>query len=165
MASMSKAAIVYVSRNGSTRLAAEILSKRLGAEIVELQQEKGGTGFLLSGFRAKTGRHVKPAGDPWSKVKECELLVLAAPIWAGSPNPLMNGFLDSVDLSGKRVYLLTLQADPAHSRSADVLEHYSRRVREAGGSVGGAQAITGASPGRTAKEEDLHAALDGWAVA
>ncbi len=38
----------------------------------------------------------------------------------------MNGFLDQAELTGKTVYLLTVQADSGHSRSDEVLEHYSR---------------------------------------
>ena len=161
---MSSTAIVFLSRDGSTRLAAQILAERTGALTVELEQRKGAKGFLLSGFRAKTGKHVEPSEDPWSRVRECGTLILAAPIWAGSPNPVMNGFLDEADLSGKSVYLLTVQADPDRSKSGEVLEHYSRRVREAGGSVGGSRAITGAPPGRTAKEEAIRTALEGWAI-
>jgi hypothetical protein len=159
---MSNTAIVFFSRNGSTRLAAQILAERIGAATVELRQKKGGVGFIVSGFRAKTGRHVEPAGDPWSEIGDCDLLVLAAPIWAGSPSPVMNGFLDKADLGGKTVYLLTVQADPNKSKSGEVLERYSQRVREAGGTVGGVRGITGASPGSTAKEEDLRMALNGW---
>ena len=162
---MSKRAVVFFSRNGSTRLAAKILAERIGATMMELQEKKTGRGFLASGFRAKTKKHSELAGDPWSEVKDCDVLVLAAPIWAGSGNPAMNGFLDGADLGGKTVFLLTVQADPDHSKSGEVLEHYSSRVREAGGTVAGVRAVTGASPGRTAKEEDLRAALEGWSIA
>lgn len=161
---MKEPAIVYFSRNGSTRLAAQILSERIGATMVELQEKKARTGFLASGFRAKSGKHSELAGDPWAEVKESEVVVLAAPIWAGSGNPAMNGFLDKAELAGKRVFLLTVQADPDHSRSEEVLEHYAGRVRDAGGTVQDTRAITGASPGKTATEEDLRTALEGWSI-
>lgn len=161
---MATTAIVFYSRDGSTRTAAGVLSDRLGAATVELADAGRNPGFLLSGFRAKTGRRVRLAGDPWSEAKAYDRLVLAAPIWAGSGNPAMNAFLDGADLTGKTVYLLTVQADPGHGQADTVLDHYARRVRESGGAVGGALAITGSSPGKTASEEDVRAALGGWEI-
>jgi len=162
---MAKTAIVFYSRDGSTRTAAGVLAERLGAATVELTDARRSRSFLLSGFRAKTGRRVRLASDPWSQVTEYDQLVLAAPIWAGSGNPAMNAFLDGANLADKTIYLLTVQADPGHGQAKEVLAHYSRRVQECGGSVGGTRAITGASPGRTASEDDIRAALDGWEIA
>lgn len=157
------AAIVFFSRDGSTKRAAGILSEQLGATLIELAEAKARTGFIASGFRAKTKRSSQLAGDPWADVRGENTIILAAPIWAGSGNPAMNGFLDQADLSGTTVYLLTVQADPAQGGSAAVHEHYRQRVEAAGGTVAGTRAITGAGPGKTAGEEQLRTALDGWA--
>lgn len=157
------AAIVFFSRDGSTRRAAQILSEQLDATLVELEEAKARTGFIASGFRAKTKRSSQLAGDPWADVRGENTIILAAPIWAGSGNPAMNGFLDQADLSDKTVYLLTLQADPKRGSSGTVIDHYRSRVEHAGGTVAGSRAITGASPGKTAGEEQLRAALEGWA--
>jgi hypothetical protein len=161
---MSEAAVVFFSRDGSTKIAAAILAERIGADLVELEEPDARHGFLRSGFRAKTGKHATLAGDPWAAVSGCSTIVLAAPIWAGSGNPVMNGFLDKADLSGKTVHILTLQADPKLGSSQDVLAHYRRRVEQAGGTVASTRAIAGASPGRTAQEEYIRAAIDGWPV-
>lgn len=161
---MSLKAVVYFSRNGSTRLAAEILAGRIGAKLVELKELKGRRSFIIAGFRAVTEKHSRLSGNPWLEAADCDTLILAAPVWAGRPNPAMNGFLDRAELSGKTVYLLTMQADPKQSRSAEVIEHYTGRVRDTGGKVAGSLALTGASPGKTAKKEDLQASLDGWVI-
>ncbi|MFO7729823.1 MAG: NAD(P)H-dependent oxidoreductase [Spirochaetia bacterium] len=161
---MGQKAVVYFSRNGSTRLAAEILAERLGAKLVELKELKPRRNFLISGFRGVTKKHSKLSGDPSKEIEDCNTLVLAAPIWAGQANPAMNGFLDMAVLTGKIIYILTIQADPGHAQSDEVLNHYADRVKEAGGSVVGRLALTGASPGKTAKEKDLRTALDGWRI-
>ncbi len=132
---MGHAAVVFFSRDGSTKRAAEVLANRMGATLVEL--------------------HEAQASNP---------LILAAPIWAGNGNPAMNGFLDQADLRGKTVHILTVQADPDHGSSKAVLDHYRRRVVEAGGTVGGTRAITGASPGKTAEEPAIRDALEGWEI-
>jgi len=76
----------------------------------------------------------------------------------------MNGFLDKAVLTGKKIYLMTMQADSGHAQSDEVLDHYADRVKEAGGSTAGRLALTGASPGKTAKEEELRTALDEWKI-
>lgn len=161
---MSGKAVVYFSRNGSTRLAAKILAGRLGAKLVELKELKPRRNFIVSGFRAVTEKHSKLSGDPWQEIGDSETLILAAPIWAGRPNPAMNGFLDGAVLTDKKVYLLTMQADPKQSRSAEVIEHYASRVKDTGGKVAGSLALTGASPGKTAKETEIRPALENWLI-
>jgi FMN-dependent NADH-azoreductase len=161
---MNKAAVVYFSRDGSTKIAADILAERIGADLVELEEQDAKHGFLRSGFRATTGKHASVVGDPWEQIRECDTIVLAAPIWAGSGNPVMNGFLDKASFIGKTVHILTLQADPRLSRSRAVIAHYQERVEEAGGTVAGTRAIAGSSPGRTADAAKIKDALDGWLV-
>jgi len=161
---MGEKAVVYFSRNGSTRLAAEILAERLGAKLVELKELKQRRNFLISGFRAVTKKHSTLSGEPSKEIEDCDTLVLAAPIWAGHASPAMNGFLDIAELTGKIIYILTMQADPGHAQSDEVQDHYAGRVKEAGGSVVGRLALTGASPGKTAKEADLRTALEKWKI-
>ena len=162
MYTMKEKAVIYFSRNGSTRIAAGLIAERIDAELVELKGQKDRHGFVLSGFRAVTKKHLPPAGDPWADIRGCSTLVLGAPVWGGNANPVMNGFLDKADFTGKKVYLFTLQADPQKSKSDEVLAHYSQRVKDAGGAVAGTFALTGASPGKTADEGLLREALAGW---
>lgn len=156
--------VVYFSRDGSTRITAEAVARRLDAGLVELKELKPRRNFLLSGFRASAKRHITPAGDPWKEISEAEILIIGGPIWAGNGNPLINGFLDRADLSGKSVYLFTVQADPERRRSDEVLAHYTGMVEKAGGQVAGSLALPGASPGKTGDPAALTAAGETWPV-
>jgi len=159
---MKDKAVVFFSRNGSTRIAAGIIAEKIDAELIQLKARKARHGFVVSGFRAVTKKHLPPEGDPWGQIQECSTVVLGAPIWGGNANPVMNGFLARADLTGKKVYLFTVQADPEKAKSDEVLAHYSQRVEDAGGTVAGIFALTGASPGKTADEGVLREALAGW---
>jgi len=159
---MNNKAIVFFSRDGSTRIAASIIAEKTGAELVELKEEKPSRNFIISGFRASTRKHSSLAGDPWEAVASCDTIILGAPIWAGKGVPAMNGFLDKADLSGKHVYLFTLQADPNLRASDQVHAHYTSRVEEVGGVVDGTIALAGNSPGKTSNEADLCKALEKW---
>jgi len=155
-------AVVFFSRDGSTRITAETLARRLGADLVELKEAKPQRSFLLSGFRASAKRHIIPSGDPWGATARALTLIIGAPIWAGNGNPLVNGFLDRADLKGKTVYLFTVQADPGRRRSEEVLAHYTGLVEKAGGMVAGTLALPGASPGKTGDVAALTAAGETW---
>jgi len=159
---MKDKAVVFFSRNGSTRIAAELIAEKIDADLIELKAHKVRHGFVVSGFRAVTKKHVPPAGDPWADVGECTTVVLGAPIWGGNANPVMNGFLDKAELTGKKVYLFTVQADPGKAKSDRVLADYSHSVKDSGGTVAGTMALTGASPGKTAEKDALKEALAGW---
>lgn len=159
---MKDKAVLYFSRDGSTRIVAGLIAEKLDAELIELRPEKERRSFLLSGFKAATKKHVSLAGDPWGAIRENNLVALGSPIWAGNGNPVMNGFLDKADLTDKRVLLFTVQADPGKAKSEQVLAHFSRRVEEAGGTVVSSRAFVGASPGRTAAEDALKEQLAGW---
>ncbi|MBI9103611.1 MAG: hypothetical protein JEY99_14450 [Spirochaetales bacterium] len=161
---MNDKAVVFFSRDGSTRIAANIIAEKIGAELIELQEEKPNRNFLMSGFRASTRKHAALSGDPWAEIASCNTLILGAPIWAGKGIPAMNGFLDKIDLSGKHVYLFTLQADPNLRSSGQVIAHYTRRVEDAGGTVDGSIALPGNSPGKTGSEKDIRTTLEKWSL-
>lgn len=75
-----QSAIVFFSRDGRTRPAAEVLSERIDAVLVGLREAKTKRGFLVTGMLAKTKRDAGLEGNPWSQVANSNLLVLAAPI-------------------------------------------------------------------------------------
>lgn len=71
---------------------------------------------------------------------------------------------EKTDFRGKRVYILTLQADPKRSAHERVIPFLSDMVSARGGTVAGTLAIQGASPGRTAPEHLIHSQLAQWRV-
>ncbi|MDC7232884.1 MAG: hypothetical protein PQJ58_06605 [Spirochaetales bacterium] len=160
---MSNKAVIYFSRNGSTKGAAALLARRLEAELIELTPERK-TGFLRSGYMASRKKRVGLEGDPWAQCRDKELLVLGSPVWAGNGTPAVNAFLDKADLKDKRVYLYLFQADPKLGSAPGVLEYLKGRVENAGGTVAGTLALHGASPGKTAPEEQYRSQLESWEI-
>ena len=58
------------------------------------------------------------------------------PIWASNGTPAFNAFMEKMDLSGKRIHVVTLQADPGKKGSAGVHEYFKTRIENAGGTYG-----------------------------
>lgn len=160
---MNNKAVVFFSRNGSTRGAAALLASRLDAEMIELKPLKK-TGFLRSGYMAAKKKGTELVGDPWQACEDKDLLILGTPVWAGNGTPAINSFLDKADLKGKKIYLFTLQADPRMEKAPAIHAYLSSRVEAAGGVVSGTVALHGASPGKTADEAQYKEKVDNWEI-
>jgi flavodoxin len=160
---ISTKALVFFSRNGSTKLAATILAARVDAELIELKEKKPVKGFLRSGYLALKAKSTPLADAPWEKCADKDILILGTPIWAAHGTPAMNAFLDGVDLQGKKVYIFTLQADPEKRDSKAVFQYLSKRIEEAGGSIGGTLALQGARPGKTGSADHFKS-LESWDI-
>lgn len=98
-----KTLIVFYSRSGRTRKAAQALSVLLGADLEELREpgvdRSGVGGYLRSGrdALAKTGPELAPlAHDPAAY----DLVILGSPVWAFTLCPAVRAFLAA---SGKAV--------------------------------------------------------------
>ncbi len=144
-------AIIYFSRNGSTRIAAELLNEKLKGKIVELKPEKSMKNFFRAGFTAVKQKDLKLKEDPWNEIGSEERLVLISPVWAGRKNPVMNSFIEHSDFSGREVHLLTLQADPQKDSTERVLPLFQEMIVSRGGKVASQFALHGATPGRVAE--------------
>ncbi|MCW4012693.1 MAG: flavodoxin domain-containing protein [Candidatus Bathyarchaeota archaeon] len=90
-----KTVIVYFSRAGHTRKVANALAERLDADTVEITEPKkrnGMLGFIKSG-RESMSNKIPEINPITADISEYELLVLAAPIWAGNLSTPARAFL------------------------------------------------------------------------
>ena len=135
-----KTVIVYYSQSNNTRAAAELLSEKIGAELVELKEKKRGN-VLQAVFRMSS----KLEGDPWDEIKDAKKIYLMFPIWAGKSVPAVNAFLrnERTDLQDKDVFLVTFQASPDLKGSDQVHDFAGSLVRKKGGIVREAYAMQG----------------------
>lgn len=121
-----KAAVVYYSLEGHTRKVAQEVARQLDATLVELTCAKP---YATSG-PAKYGRASKdtllgarPELVPYSFDDEAfDLVVLAAPCWAGRPAAPLNTFLADHDLAGvRRAAIITCKAASAVAKYGEVM--------------------------------------------
>jgi len=106
-----KSAIIYYSYSGNTKLVAGILNEYLNSkgevEIVELKTLDESDKFFSQAARAfwKKKAQIQPVNYD---LKNYDLICLGTPVWAFSPAPAMNTYLDNcVGLEGKEVILFT----------------------------------------------------------
>ena len=101
-----KAIVVYFSRSGVTRAAAEYIAGRLGADIFEIEAaEPYPAEFRPTVQRAlreiQDGLRVELAAMP--DVSGCELVIIGSPTWCGTFAPPAASFIAAAPLEGKRV--------------------------------------------------------------
>jgi flavodoxin len=164
-----KTAVVYYTRDGSTRKAAELLAKQLGADVFELEEVKkrgkSALAFMAAGFGAASGKRSRLKNDFAAEMREYDSLYIGSPVWAGKTTPAFNAFVASLDASGKKISLFTVQADPnPESKPPECLNAHKQALEKRGSTVVRLLRLYGASPGKTADAEHIQAQLSAKAV-
>ena len=156
-----KTCIAYFSKEGNAKVAVEYLAEKIGADLICLRDDKGYRGFfgfMRGGFMSATGRCEKLDPDIYQKIEGYKRIILADPVWAGKTTPMINAVLKNADLSGKEVYAITVQADPAFGGSSEREAYYQKMIAERGGKYGGCFPLLGNGPGKAPKTRDEMAA-------
>jgi len=108
-----KVLVVYYSRSGHTRQAAEMLAEKLSADLQELvdrSSRKGLIGWLKSGRDAVKEKEAELAPLE-RRPEDYDLIVVGTPVWASHPAPAVRTFLAAHDLTGKRAaFFCTMSA-------------------------------------------------------
>jgi flavodoxin len=155
-----KNAVVFYSRDGSTRLAAKIVAERTGADLFELEEKKKrGTSpvsFMAAGFSALVGRSSRLKYYYTAEMKAYDRIHIGTPIWAGKAVPAVNSFIKATDLKGREAVVFTVQADEnTEAQSAKGIDILKTALTKKGVSFVKAIKLHGAPPGQTADEADM----------
>jgi len=103
---MTKTLVIYYSLEGSTKKIAEWIGKETGVDVAAVHprrelKAKGFGKYILGGFQVVTKQ--KPALQPFTlNLDEYDIVLLGAPIWAGTFAPPVNTLLSSY-LKNKKV--------------------------------------------------------------
>ncbi len=102
-----KTLVIYYTRSGNAKFGAETIAAEIGAdieEVIDLKKRQGRLAFLSNGRDAMQGKETDIAQTQRSSTAY-DLIVIAQPVWAGSPTPAIRTYLNKNDLSGKKVAL------------------------------------------------------------
>jgi len=102
-----KTLVVYYTRTGNSKFAAETIAAELGAdleEVIDLKNRQGKLAYMSCGRDAMSGKETEIA-QTTRKPTEYELIIISQPVWAWSPTPAIRTYANKNDLSGKKVAL------------------------------------------------------------
>ena len=94
-----KTLVVYYTRTGNSKFAAETIAAEVGAdreEVVDLKNRKGRLAFLSAGRDAMRGKLTEIAQTKRNPL-DYDLIVIVQPVWAGSPTPAIRTYLKKND--------------------------------------------------------------------
>lgn len=109
-----KTAVIYFSYEGNCEMIAEQIHKTLNADILPLHLEddktrKGLAKYFWGGRQVLL--HKNPALKPYSiAIEQYDFIIIGAPVWAGSPAPPLNTFLEQTKIRGKKIALFCCHA-------------------------------------------------------
>ncbi|MDR1904817.1 MAG: NAD(P)H-dependent oxidoreductase [Treponema sp.] len=104
-----KTAVIYFSYEGNCRLIAEQIQEIAHAELLDLhlqeeKQRKGLAKYVWGGRQVMLNQ--KPSLKPYTfDSASYELIIIGTPVWAGSPAPALDTFLEQTRIIGKQVAL------------------------------------------------------------
>lgn len=102
-----KSVIIFHSHSGITRGVAEKIGERLGGDMIEVTPEKEYSSLMVvpkGCYRAMKGLSDKVRPDTID-VSGYDLVIIASPVWAGKPTPVINGAIDGLTgCQGKNVH-------------------------------------------------------------
>lgn len=90
-----KALIVYYSRTGKTKAAAELIAKKLNAdieEIIDLKKRSGIFGYIFGG-RDAMKKYLTKIKKPVKNPLKYDLVVIGTPLWASIMAPAVRTYL------------------------------------------------------------------------
>lgn len=128
-----KTLLIYYSYTGSTRKIAQKIAEEQNAEVLELKEVKkrSKVGAYIAGSFAAM-RHKKANLEPFDTYWETfDKIIIAMPIWAGSPAPAMNNIIEHLP-KGKEVELYFVSGGGDSKKSC---EFYTEMIGLAGAKV------------------------------
>ena len=161
-----KTAVVYYSKDGSTRVAAKVLAEKLGADIFELKEIKprgsSPAAFMGAGVAAFFGSRSRLKDTCAPQMDTYERICIGTPIWAGKSVPAVNTFVRAVNPVGKDVIIFSVQADNTpDAPPAKGIEKLMHLLEKKGAVVKQVIRLVGASPGKTADKAAMQGQMDG----
>ena len=149
-----KILVAYFSATGTTKAVATELANAINADIYEIVPEVPYTNDDLN-WRDKSSRSSLEMKDDTSRpvigsdkvdnMDQYDVIFLGGPIWWYKLSHIINSFLESYDVSGKKIVLFATSGGSGLGNSVEALEE----------SAPGARLVDGAVLKETMKSEEL----------
>ena len=106
-----KSLVVYYTRTGNARFAAETIAAEIVAdveEVIDMKNRSGKLAYLTGGAAARRGKETEIAPTKKSPA-DYDLIIVGTPVWASRPAPAITTYIKKNNLSGKKVALFFTQ--------------------------------------------------------
>ena len=133
--SNGKVAIIYFSATGTTRKVAGLIENTTGGDLIEIEPKDEYTDNDLN-YNNDNSRANKEQNDSKARPEiqnnietdSYDVIYLGYPIWWGDVPKIILTFLDTNDLSGKKVIPFCTSGSSSISESLDTLKNYNKDI-------------------------------------
>ncbi len=133
--SNGKVAIIYFSATGTTRKVADLIENATGGDSIEIEPKYEYTDADLD-YNKNNSRANKEQNDSKARPEiqnnietdSYDVIYLGYPIWWGDVPKIILTFLDTNDLSGKKVIPFCTSGSSSISESLDTLKNYNKDI-------------------------------------
>ena len=109
-----KTAVVFYSLDGNCALVAQGIKTRTEADLIQLytedEKQRGKAGKFFWGGGMVFMRKQPPLKPYTFDSSLYDLIIIGAPVWAGSPAPPIQTFISEAGLTGKKIALFVCHA-------------------------------------------------------
>ena len=136
---MSKVLVAYFSATGTTGIAATALAEAAGADLYEIQPEVPYTNDDLNWQDEQSRSSIEMndpkgrppiGGDKVSNMEQYDTIFLCFPIWWYVAPTIVNTFLESYDMHGKKIVLFATSGGSGFGKTLERLEDSARGAAE-----------------------------------
>ena len=152
--------VIYFSRDGSTRVLAEMLGKKYDADVIELTESGKKSGFFQGASKANKKQSVELTGEPYNKIDTFKKLYLCTPIWAFNGTPAMNAFIENADFTDKEIVVITVKGFAPDGALGKTHTFLTDSVEKKNGTVSACYDVHGAMIGKAASEAHMKEQID-----
>jgi flavodoxin len=133
---MKRNCVIYYSRTGKTRAAAEAVAEKMDTDIFEIKDLKSRSGILgfISGIIDVKKSGITEISPETIDLSGYEFIFIGSPCWGMKFAPAITTFLENIDLAGKKVVLFSTANGHIKPKTFDI---YTDKVKSKGGSVVG----------------------------
>lgn len=122
-----KTLIMYFTRTNTTKILAEAIAKKTGAEIEVINDKRDWSGVFgyLGGGRAALKKELSEIEELQSRIEDYDLLILGMPVWVGTMPPAIRTFVTSNKEKIKKIAFFTTQGGAQKQRIFSDLKELS----------------------------------------
>ncbi len=97
--------VIYYSRTGNTKLVADTIAEKTGAETIEIKDKtsrSGGFGYIKGAVDALRNKETEIEPE-LVDLKDYEEVYVGSPVWASKPTPAIIELINNTDFTDKNV--------------------------------------------------------------
>ena len=151
-----KHAVVFYSRDGSTKVFAQAIANKFDADVYELKEVTPIKGFMAAAWGAVTGKKSELINDFAKETAGYDKIYVGTPVWGGKAVPAVNMFFDKAQIEGKQIVFLTVQGGKTDGRPIGGANRMVKDIEAKGAKTVSAVSFTGGSKKKPASKQSAN---------